>query len=118
MDKIHIRDLLLRCIIGIEPDEREKKQDVMINVTLHTDFSEASKSDDFTKTVDYKSIKLRIMELVEHSEFFLVEALAEAIAGVCLEPNRVERADVRVDKPGALRFARTVGVEISRQRAG
>lgn len=114
MDKIHIRDLLLRCIIGIEPDEREKKQDVVINITFHADLAEAGRSDSFARTVDYKSMKKRIVELVEGSEFYLIEALAEAVAGVCLENDLVERVDVLVEKPGALRFARTVGVEISR----
>lgn len=116
MDKIHIRDLLLRCIIGIEPDEREKKQDVVISVTLHADLSEAGRSDSFARTVDYRSVKKRIVELVERSEFFLLESLAEAVAGVCLEPERVEQVDVMIEKPGALRFARTVGVEISRRK--
>lgn len=116
MDKVHIRDILLRCIIGIYEEERKNKQDVLISVTLHADLKEAGLSDDFTKTVDYKAVKQQILDLVENSEFFLVEALAEAIAQVCLKFERVEQVDVLVEKPGALRFARTVGIEISRSR--
>lgn len=116
MDKIHIRDLLLRCIIGIEPEEREKKQDVVISITIHADLAEAGRSDNFALTVDYKSVKKRVVELVEGSEFHLIESLAESVAAVCLEPELVERVDVLVEKPGALRFARTVGVEISRSK--
>lgn len=116
MDKIHIRDLSLRCIIGVNPEERNEKQDVVINITLHTDISQAGKSDDFNHAVDYKAAKQKILRLVENSQYFLIEALAEAIAKACLEFDQVEQADVLVEKPGALRFVRTVGVEISRRR--
>jgi len=116
LDKIHIRDILLRCIIGINEDERHEKQDVVINVTLHADLAEAGKTDDFTTTVDYKAVKLRIVELVEGSSCFLLEALAEAIAQACLGFELVMHVDVTVEKPAALRFARTVGVEISRAK--
>ena len=118
MDKIHIRDILLRAIIGVNEDERHNKQDVVINITLHADLAEAARIDDFAHTVDYKAVKQRIVALVEGSEFFLIEAMAESIARACLEFDRVEQVDVLVEKPAALRFARTVGVEISRKRHG
>jgi FolB domain-containing protein len=118
LDKIHIRDLTLRCIIGINDDERREKQDVVINITLHADLSKAGASDDFAHTVDYKKVKLRIVSLVEGSKFYLLEALAEAVARACIEFRQVEQVDVLVEKPGALRFARTVGVEISRKGTG
>lgn len=116
MDRIHIRDLALRCIIGIYPEERENKQDVIINVTMETDLRAAGRSDDLNDTVDYKAIKLKILEFVETSRFQLVESLAEGIAAICLDDRRVRSATVTVDKPGALRFARSVAVEITRQR--
>jgi FolB domain-containing protein len=116
MDKIHIRDILLRCVIGINPEERREKQDVVIDVTLYADLSLAGATDDFNNTVDYKAVKQRIVELVEGSSFYLVEALAETIARACLEFDGVEQVDITVEKPTALRFARTVGVEISRRR--
>ncbi|MCL5103658.1 MAG: dihydroneopterin aldolase [Armatimonadetes bacterium] len=114
MDRIHIRDLTLACIIGLYERERENKQNVVINITLHADLREAGLTDDVEKTVDYKSVKQGIIALVEDSRFLLVEALAEAIARKCLEFDRVEQVDVLVEKPGALKFARTVGVEITR----
>lgn len=117
MDRIHIRDLTLRCIIGVNDDERHEKQDVVINITMHADVSKAGATDDFTQTVDYKKVKLRIVSLVEGSKYYLLEALAEAIAGACMEFQQVQQVDVLVEKPGALRFARTVGVEISRKRS-
>ena len=115
-DRIYIDELLCRCIVGINPEEREKKQDVIINVTLDVDLREASRSDDINDTVDYKGIKTKIIEAVEGSTDFLIERLAQRIADVCLANERIERARVRVDKPGALRFAKTVAVEIERAR--
>jgi FolB domain-containing protein len=115
LDRIHIREILLRCIIGINEDERHEKQDVVISVTLHTSLSKAGASDNFADTVDYKAVKQRIVALVEGSSYYLIEALAEAVARECLSvDDRIRRVDVLVEKPGALRFARTVGVEISR----
>jgi len=117
LDRIHIADLLVRCIVGTNPGERAKPQDVVINITLHADLRAACRSDRIEDTVDYRSLKQRIVEMVEASRFFLVEALAEAISDVCLSDPRVRKARVRVEKPTALRFARTVGVEIERERS-
>ena len=117
MDKIHIRDLALRCILGVNPVERREKQDVLINICLHTSTRKAGRTDHFKDAVDYRALKRRIVAFVEGSRYFLVEALAESLAGMCLDDRRVSRADVLVEKPAALRFARTVGVEISRRRA-
>jgi len=116
LDKIVIRDIALRCIIGIYPEERREKQDVVVTVALHADLTRAGATDDFQDTVDYKAVKKAVLDLVENSEFQLVEALAQAIANACLAFERVEQVDVTVEKPGALRFARTVAVEISRKR--
>ena len=116
MDRILISDLLVRCIIGVNDEERRDKQDVVINVEISTDLSKAGKSDRFEDTVDYRDIKKRIMAAVENSRFYLVEALAEAVAGICLEHPAVTEVLVRVEKTSALRFARSVGVEITRRR--
>jgi len=116
LDRLCIRDLQLRCIVGINPDEREKKQDVVISVTLHAELSAATATDSIDQTVDYKKIKEEIVAMVEASSFNLIERLAEEVARICLRDPRVEKVDVTLDKPGALRFARTVGVEIVRSR--
>jgi len=117
MDKIFIKDLYLRCIIGINEFERREKQDVIINVILWTDLRKAGKTDRFEDTVDYKQIKKNIVDMVENSQFYLIEALAERIADICLENPEVKKVQVNVEKPGALRFARSVGVEIMRDRS-
>jgi len=116
LDRIHIADLQARCIIGINDDERVNEQDVYVNITLHAELAAACKSDHIDDTVDYKTIKKRVYEMVKESNYFLVERLADEVAAICLEDARVQRADVRIDKPGALRFARSVAVEISRSR--
>lgn len=116
MDKILIKDLRLRCIVGINEFERREKQDVTINVVIWSNLTEAAKTDDISKTVDYKEITKRIIKLVESSEFRLVETLAEKVAENCLEHARVKKVRVTVEKPGALRFARSVGVSILRKR--
>lgn len=117
MDKVFIRDLALRCIIGIFPEERREKQDVVINVEMHTDLRAAGRSDDLNDTVDYKAIKKAILKLVEGSGFQLIESLAERIAEIALGNQKVEQVIVTIDKPGALRFARASAVEITRSRA-
>ncbi len=115
-DKIHIRDLQIRCIIGIEPDERREKQDILINLTLYTDCRLAGKSDNINDALDYKKVKKTILKAVEESSFFLIEKLAEEIANICLSFEKVKGVTVTVDKPGVLRFSRSVAVEITRMK--
>ena len=116
MDRIYIRDLRLRCIVGIYDEERRDKQDVNINVTLYADLRKACRSDRIEDTVDYKAVKKRVVAMVEQSSFYLVERLAERVAEIAFETPGVQRVDVTVDKPGALRFARSVAVSITRER--
>jgi dihydroneopterin aldolase/D-erythro-7,8-dihydroneopterin triphosphate epimerase len=115
-DEIHIKDLLLRTIIGINDEERRNRQDVLINITLYADTRSAGESDDIIDAANYRTITKRVIQLVEGSQFFLVERMAAEIAAICLDDTRVERARVSVEKPGALRFARSVGVTIERGR--
>lgn len=115
-DIIEIKDLLLRAIVGINDDERENRQDVLISVALFTDLRAAGASDRIEDTLNYRTVCKRIIELVESSSYQLVERLAEEVAQCCLREPRVERVRVSLDKPGALRFARSVGVTIERAR--
>ena len=116
LDCIEIKDLLLRTIIGINADERTNLQDVVVNIWLFADTRAAAKDDDITQTVNYRTITKNVIQLVETSEFFLVETLATEVARVCFEEPTVQRARVSIEKPGALRFARSVGVTIERDR--
>ena len=118
MDKILIKDLLLRGIIGINPEERVKQQDILINVVMFADISKAANSDSIEDAVDYKTVTKRIIQHVEESSDYLVEKLVTDIARLVFEVNdKVSKVQVRVEKPGALRFAESVGIEIERTRA-
>ncbi len=117
MDKIIIRDLLLRGIIGINPDERVKQQDILINMVIWADIRQAAASDAIEDAVDYKSITKRVIQHVEESSDFLVERLVTDLARLVITEFGVERVMVRVEKPTALRFATSVGIEIERTRA-
>jgi len=116
LDQIHIRELRARCIVGINPEEREKQQEVTVHLTLYADLRRAGRSDLIEDTVDYRALKKEVLATIEGSSYYLVERLADRVAEVALGYRGVERVRVAVEKPGALRFARTVGVEIVRER--
>lgn len=116
MDKIIIKDLLLRGIIGINDDERVNKQDILINIIIFADTRQAAVSDNIDDAVNYRTITKRIIDHVENSADFLVEKLVNDIARIILTEFSAERVIVRLEKPGALRFAQSVGIEIDRTR--
>lgn len=116
-DKIIIRDLLLRGIVGLNEWEREKKQDILLNFTLYLDTRAAGASDDVGESLNYRTFTKAVIEYVETSSHFLVEALAAAVARIAVVDFGAERVTVRVEKLGALRFSKAVGVEIDRRRA-
>lgn len=115
-DFIVIRDLLARGILGINDWEREQPQDILVNLTLFADLRRAGFSDDIADSVNYRTVTKGILALIEGSTRYTVEALATDIAQLCLREAGVHRVRVRVEKPGALRFAHSVGVEIERTR--
>jgi FolB domain-containing protein len=117
-DLIVIKDLLLRGVIGVNDWEREVEQDILVNVTLTADLSRAGQTDDLGDTVNYRTVAKKIIAHVEGTQRFTLEALAADIAAICLAEAGVRRTRVRVEKPGALRFARSVGVEIEREAGG
>jgi FolB domain-containing protein len=116
-DKLVITDLLLRCIIGVNDWERENKQDVVVNLAIFTNMQDVGRTDDPADLMNYRSISKAIIQHVEESNYQLVEALATAIARICCVNFKAPKVIVRVEKPGALRFARSVGVEIEREPA-
>ncbi len=117
MDKTFIKDLLVRGIIGIRDWERVTPQDILINVTVFSDITRAAQTDDIAYCVDYSALAKKIQSHAETASRLTVEALANDLAEICLQENGVTKTIVRVEKPGAVRFARSVGVEIERSRA-
>ncbi len=118
MDKVIIKDLLVRGIIGINDWEREQPQDILINIIVFTDTRRAAQTDDIADCVDYKTLAKAVAHHAETAKRLTVEALANDISKICLDRPGVERAIVRVEKPGAVRFAASVGVEVERSRDG
>ncbi len=116
MDKIFIKDLLARGIIGINDWERENPQEILINLTLFCDTRQAGELDSIDHSVNYRTIAKKALAHAETAARLTVEALAEDLARMCLEDPKVQSVIVRVEKPGAVRFARSVGVEIERKR--
>lgn len=116
MDKVLIKDLLVRGIIGVSERERAQPQDIVINVVLHTDITQGAQTDNIELCVNYRTAAKAIIAHIEKVSRYTVEALSEDIASLCLDMPGVERVRVRVEKPGAVRFARSVGVEITRKK--
>lgn len=116
-DTIHITNLRLRTTLGIFDWERKIKQDITINLAITTDIKKAANTDNIENTTDYKAITKHIITFVEASNFYLIEKLVTEIAKLIITDYDIEKVKIRVDKPGALRFADTVGIEIEREKS-
>lgn len=116
MDKVIIKDLLVRGIIGLNDWEREKPQDILINITLYADLKQAGESDEIQSSVNYRTVAKKVFAHAESAAPLTVEKLAEDLAQICLAEPNVEKVRLRVEKPGAVRFADSVGVEVERRK--
>lgn len=114
---VRITNLQLRTIIGFNDWERDKKQDIVINIAIDFSPVNAIKSDAVEDSLDYKQIKRSVIELVENSSFNLIESLVHAIIEKIMVNPQVLSAWVKVDKPHALRFAESVSVEMHTERS-
>ncbi len=116
MDIIYLNDLRIETVIGIYDWERRTRQTVVLDLEMATDIRAAAASDDIEQTLDYKAVAKRLIDFVSSSEFQLVETLAEEIAGIVLNEFDVPWLKLRLNKQGALRGVRDVGVIIERTR--
>lgn len=117
LDQVHIKDLVVPGIVGINPDERVNPQDVLINATLWADTRPAAASDDISDAVNYRTVTKAMIAHVESGEPMLVERLVAELAAIALESDdRIQEVEVTVEKPGALRHARAAGITIRRTR--
>jgi FolB domain-containing protein len=116
MDQVFITDLVARGIIGVSDWEREKPQEIRISIALYADLRKAGETDDINDSVNYRTISKKVQAHAESAKRLTVEALAADLARLCLEEPRVQKVRVRVEKPGAVRFSRSVGVEIERSQ--
>jgi dihydroneopterin aldolase len=117
MDKIFLSALTVECIVGIWEWERRVKQTVILDLEMATDIRRAAASDHIEDTIDYKKVAKRLLAFVGESQFNLVETLAEQIARVVVTEFAVSWVKVRLNKQGAIRGARDVGIEIERRAA-
>lgn len=117
MDKIFLGSLTVECIVGIWEWERRVKQTVIIDVEIAADIRRAAASDRIEDTIDYKQVAKRLLAFAGESQFHLVETLTERIAQVIVTEFGVSWVKVRLNKQGAIRGARDVGIEIERRAA-
>jgi dihydroneopterin aldolase len=116
-DRVFLRGLTAECIIGFIEWERRVRQTVVIDLELPVDCRRAAATDDVGDTVDYKKVAKRVLAFIEASEFKLVETLAHRLALLILEEFAIEWVRLSINKPGAIRNSRDVGVTIERTRA-
>ncbi|MDZ4158673.1 MAG: dihydroneopterin aldolase [Anaerolineaceae bacterium] len=116
MDQIFIQDLIVRGVIGVDDFEREQPQDIVINIVVFTDTQKGAVTDAIEDCVNYRTLAKMVQSHVETAARYTVEALADDIVQICFQMPGVIKTRVRVEKPGAVRFSRSVGVEIERQR--
>ena len=115
-DRIFIRDLRVRCIVGARPAERIRLQELVINVIITADLSRAAAADDLACTIDYAALASRLAEHVRRRRACLLETLAGELAALILRDGRAAEVTVRLEKPGALAQAAAAGVELTRTR--
>jgi D-erythro-7,8-dihydroneopterin triphosphate epimerase len=113
---INITNLRLRTYIGFNQEEREKKQDVVVNIEIHYPADIACETDQVEQALNYKTITKSVIELVETGHFLLLEKLVADILSICHSHPSVTFAKVSVDKPHALRFADSVSLTLSWQQ--
>lgn len=114
-DTIYINELQIPCIIGVFDYERTGKQIISLSLALSVDLRKAGKTDNVADTVSYQLYK-KIVDFIEQSQYRLLEALAEAVAGICLEDKRVRQVKVYIEKPKAVKLGRSSAVEIIRNQ--
>ncbi len=116
-DRVMIRNLMVRGILGINDEERKNRQDILVNITMEADTRAAAASDNIADAVNYRSVAKAVIAHIEAGAPQLVERLAAEIAQICFDGDeRIRAAEVTVEKPGAVRFAESVGVSIHRKR--
>jgi len=117
MDVIYIRDLRLDTVIGAYEHERRQPQALQIDVEIGRPSIRASQSDKLEDTIDYAAVVRGIQDILASHEFYLLEPLAEQIAGMIVSRFDARWIRLEVTKAGIVPGARFVGVRIERSRA-
>ena len=109
---INIHNLRLRTYIGFNPEEKEKKQDVVINIEINYAFNEAVLEDQVNDALNYKTITKQVIKHVEEGRFLLLEKLVADVLKICSDHSSINYSRVTIDKPHALRFADSVSLAL------
>ena len=112
---INIRNLRLRTLIGFNPEERLKKQDVVLNIEINYGIDEQVLNDSIEDALNYKVITKKVIKHVEQGQFLLLEKLVSDVLAICSEHPSVRSSKVTIDKPHALRFADSVSLTLEYQ---
>ena len=115
-DKILIDNLELFCIVGINDWERITPQKIIIDLKIETNLNSSIKTDDISKTVNYRTIVKKIIQIIGNSEYKLIESIAGKICEICFEEKNIFAVQISVYKPGAVRNTKSVGVSIRREK--
>lgn len=113
---LFIRNLKVNCIIGVNPDERDREQEISMQLFLWTDIANASRSDNVHDALDYSALYKEVVQRVEHSQFFLIERLAFEVATMCLQHPLTHKVKVVIEKIGALKKAESAGIELTLEK--
>jgi len=113
---LFIKNLTVRCIIGVHADERAREQEIRMQLFLWTDIAKASRSDHLEDTLDYSTIYKEVVKRVEHSRFYLIERLAYEVATICLQHPLTLKVKVVLEKIGALEKAESSGIELELEK--
>jgi dihydroneopterin aldolase len=117
MGTIELRDLHVRCIVGIFPHERELEQDVYLDIKMDFDFASAAQSEDINQTIDYTAVASRVTSLILEKKFLLIETMAEKCAQLLLASHpQLDRVAIAVKKPAAVPQAKNTIASVERTR--
>lgn len=114
---VYIKNLKLQPVIGVYQWERAIRQNIMVSLAIHLTHEDATRSDRLGDTVDYDALSKRIISEIEASKHQLIERIAEHVASIVLDHPLVQKVEITVDKPGAVKEAEMVSVGIVRERA-
>jgi len=113
-DTIHIEQLKINCIVGVNEWERKVRRHIIVDLTLETNAAKAAKKDNIEDAIDYITVSERVTRFVQASSYLLIETLAEKIANVVLGEFPISRIRLKLSKPGAISNAKSVSVSIER----
>ena len=113
---LFIKNLKVTCVIGVNPDERVRQQEIRMQLFLWTDMAKASRSDNLEAALDYRTIYKEVVKRVEHSTFYLIERMVYEVATICLQYPLTQKVTVILEKIGALKKAESAGIELTLEK--